>query len=212
MKLKIAAFTAVLALPGFGLAACPGADDLANGIWVSFADNSVSKFQTTPLGQVAETIYDGTETPLVLEVDDGIHIVREYNMKDGVLNPQTVKVYTYAEALTEPTPGKTQTVPVTVSPSPEELVKDPNAKGSEEVYRITYGPVGTLQIGSCSYASQIVAILYETPGVEGWTSQVNFLPEVGIALISATGEMGKVYDTFYKAQAISATQPELPKP
>lgn len=212
--MKQTIMAAVLALaPVPVLADCPVAGDLERGIWVTLGDESASHFKATANGLSTETIHGGG-TPFVLEVQDGLHILREFDLKDGAPDPDTIKVYSYTlpgGGFPPPVENTRHEIPVSVAPTQADLAKDPNAQPSQEIYKLEYGAQFTLQIARCSYDSQIVTILYDTPGADGWTSRLNLLPDLGIAIVSATGEKGRFYDTFYQAVAISTTRPELPE-
>ena len=157
-------------------AACPQRSDLANGIYVTFTDESVSAFRSRADGTVSEWIHDGSDTALALDVIQGVHIVREYDVKNGTPDLSSERTYTYDGPFMAPEDGASQSLNVVISVSPKDLQEDPDAKPSNEVYTVRYGPVSTLQIGSCSYSSQIVALVYELPDGRVHDSRQNDLP------------------------------------
>lgn len=197
-----------VAMPTGALAACPTASDLQTGIWVEYQHGFVSRFVARDDGLIIETIYHPEERTEAVELIDGIHIKTTYYFTGDEIDASTVEEYRYD--LTDgkfppPTKGEPHYIPTkTVKMGSAEV----DAKTEEHTYVIEFGSAGTRSWGECTYKTQGYAALYDTEAEDETVFYWDFLPDLGISVLTSYGNEHEPWATSFDALSISARKPD----
>ncbi|MEL7462982.1 MAG: hypothetical protein AAFN79_02885 [Pseudomonadota bacterium] len=187
-------------------AACPVPADMERaGIVIGFADGSevvYAALQTQP-GRMIEA----NRTP---EPNDGYWVeswLGVYPLADGLLrngrpDRRYFSVSNYEdplERLPAPAPGASWRGAVTETDSR-------GATLGETFLTVTFEGRRRLQIGQCAYAAIQVETLY-ADAEGGFQATLDYLPDLGVAVQTAGGELGALLD-FYHPVSIRAARPD----
>lgn len=202
MIARVACGLALAALGTMAAAECPQAEDLAQGIYVGYDDNSVTRYYSTTPGEVIEdTVFnDGSGNRFVVITLGGLFELTFLDMPAGQVDETSRETSTYESDLAGELPVREgqqiRTVAVTTYA---------DGATAREDYTLEIGAAPDLTIGDCSYAALAVSHRYDSlQGVFG--IQQTFLPELGIAIYDGTTKAGGPPES-YSALWISDSAP-----
>ena len=201
MRRTLLALATAILTAGTAAAACPGpAEMMSGGVWIATKDTQ-TRYEMLPGEIVAETSHFTDGTSYRVDAWRGVFLVADYDLKDGQPDVSTRTEYSYDPKDILPDPDTEGTWSGTVT------VREPGKDPVEDTMSVNRGGRGTLSIGSCSYQSRTIVVTYDKADGSGWIVQLHYLPELGIAVLAASGEAGKFYSEFFRPLSISATRP-----
>lgn len=190
MRWSVAALALGLAAPAV---ACPMGEAAARaGVTVTYDDGSVSHFRRAADGVVTEeALFDDPEIDgYRVRALYGLYVLEEYDLIGGVADAVTRERLSFAgglEALPQPAPGLAWQGVAEVTM--EGLVPFPR----EVTLRM--GAAGTVEYGGCRYARWPAELRHRDED-EAYTLTLDYLPELGIAVLRAFTEADGGSDRF----------------
>jgi hypothetical protein len=184
-----------LALAGLGTMAaadCPQADDLAEGIYVGYDDDSVTRYYSTTAGEVIEdTMFmDGSGNRFVVVTLAGLFELSFVDMPGGIVDETSRESSEYAGDLTVELPVQAGQMIDTAA-----ITTYADGSTAREAYKVAIEEAPDVTIGDCRYRAFVVEHTYvAADGVFG--IQQRYLPELGIALYDGTTEEGAEPETY----------------
>jgi len=191
--MRLVAFgMALTALGTMAAADCPQADDLAEGIYVGYDDDSVTRYYSTTAGQVIEdTMFmDGSGNRFVVVTLGGLFELSFIDMPGGFVDETSKERSEYADDLQAQLPVQAGQMIDTAA-----ITNYADGSTAREAYKVVIEEAPDVTIGDCSYRAFAVEHTYVAPdGVFG--IQQRYLPELGIALYDGTTEEGAPPETY----------------
>ncbi|MEO0913489.1 MAG: hypothetical protein AAFY59_10940 [Pseudomonadota bacterium] len=196
--LLIAALTA----PGLAHAACPVADDLMGGIYVTDDEGSVTLFLADGQDIIERTQYADSTEGFAYRTALGLLILTYAETEDGEPVAGSGETYSYSRdpyGLTVPENGVWQARITTTY--------EDGTDAEFENYTLSAGQRGETTIGACTYASVPVAhiSLFLSRGEISAFMQ-DYLPDLGIAVATGYWDPEAGFER-YENTAISTTPP-----
>lgn len=165
-------------------AGCPTADDLAQGITITFADGTVETHRAAREPGVTEVLgSDGAGFEYRMRLAHGTHLLMYEELVNGRPDPETRQTYEYGVAVVQmpvPEPGGRWVVDVRVT----------SAEGERTEQQMqAYDAMTTEVIGGCSYGRIEAVIAYDTSDfyIEG----IHFLPELELGYLAWSESNGE---------------------
>ncbi|MFU8823802.1 MAG: hypothetical protein ACNA7N_06080 [Yoonia sp.] len=179
-------------------AACPVADDLANGIRLMADDGAVETYRKIAPHMVELTVtYDDDFADRSL-LGQGVYILELSELYNGKPEPDTTLIYTYpvaADAMPVPAPGVVWRTRALVGGSDEEKIT------------ASWGQPQQMTFGACSYTvipGELVYAGADYREVEG----LHYLPELGFAYLASVTSDDDEYVDEYVILSITAVGPD----
>lgn len=183
----------ILAVAGtLAAAACPQADDLAEGIYVGYDDDSVTRYYSVTPGQVVEdTLFmDGSGNRFVVVTLGGLFELSFLDMPAGAADETSREVSNYPGDLAAELPVRAGQVIDTAA-----VTTYADGSSAREGYKVQIDEAPDVTIGDCRYRALAVRHTYvSTDGVFG--IRQSYLPELGIAIYDGTSEAGADAETY----------------
>lgn len=183
----------VLAAVGsVAVAACPQADDLSEGIYVGYDDDSITRYYSVMPGEVIEdTMFmDGSGNRFVVITLGGLFELSFLDMPGGEADETSRERSEYASDL-----RAVQPVRAGQEISTAAITTYADGSVAREAYTVEIDVAPDVMIGGCRYQALEVHHSYvSTDGVFG--IQQRYLPELGIAIYDGTTEAGAEPETY----------------
>lgn len=197
-----AAVSVALSITCGAALACPTASDMAaGGVWVQTDDGGVVHYRRGGSDVIHERAIYPNEDDVETRTLHGVYFLQDATLKNGDIAPGTVTRYDYGDfALPHPDSKGNWTGDITAHVAGE-------AKPSSERMSVTRGDTVETTIGGCTYPARIIITMLTFPDGGTWTTQFNYLSDLGIALFAAAGKTPLSYEEFYRSVSISATRP-----
>lgn len=189
--LSAGAFSLVLAPAA--MANCPVGADLADGIYVTYDDESITRYTGTIGGEVVEhtDITDGSGDVYIVPTLSGLYGTGYVDGPGGTLDESTRETLVYSEDMSK-------FLPVAAGQQFNVKLKRLFADGSdpsEERYSVVVGQELPINIGGCSFtALPVTHTFVDADGVYGLFQ--HYLPELGIGVYVSYSEMGAEPDVY----------------
>jgi|GEM_PF-6911355 len=186
------------------VASCPVAADLADGIYVTYDDDSMTRYSGTIGGEVEEwtRIEDGSGDVYVVPTISGLFATGYIDWPEGKADETTRETVVFDKDLA-------QFLPVRAGQIINLNLKRSFVSGGEpdtERYSVVVGQEKTVELAGCSYiALQVTHTFVSGDGVFGLVQE--YLPELGIGIYTSYAELGETPDV-YQVLEISTLAPE----
>lgn len=196
---------AFLASPVIAHAACPTQSDLAEGIGFDIAGGGTETYKALNNG-VIEVVYsdsDGFSSRTML--GQGAYLLEVIDLDNGAPDPSTRITYSHVLA--------PEDMPVP-RPNGGWVSKVASMEGgsvTQEVQDHTFGPMGTLTVGACSYDTFEITVRYDD--ADESIDTIAYLPELGIGLlvgIAYNGSEGERVDDRFSYFDLRTMAPAAP--
>jgi len=180
-------------------AACPVADDLANGIRLMADDGAVETYRKIAphIVELTVTYDDDDDFADRSLLAQGVYILELSELYNGKADPDTTLVYTYpvaADAMPVPAPGTVWRTRAVVGGSDDEKIT------------ASWGQPQQMTFGDCSYTiipGELVYTGVDYREVEG----MHYLPELGFAYLASVASDDDDFMDEYVILSISAVGP-----
>ena len=192
MRAILTALGFLFAGAGAVLAECPTAKDVDGpGVVVEFKDNWSTIYSRTPSGTLLEVSKVGGDDDYFLESEKGIHVIAEGPWKDGEPVSDQIIRFSVPGGVTLPEPT------TNMSWSVEYDVLNPDGSRQKSTTRINSGGTAEMTIGGCKYEVIPMHFVFKPANDAGTISALSYVRELGILVLTASGEMGGVYSLFF---------------
>lgn len=181
-----------LADAGTAMAACPTGKDIDGpGVVIQFNDNWSTLHKRTPAGTTLEISATSGDDDYFFESEMGIHVIAEGPWKDGGRVANQIVRFSLPEGVGLPKPA------INMSWSATYDMKKPDGNVEKARTGLSSGGMAKMTTGAFTYDVIPMHFLFEPANETGTISALSFVPELGILVLMASGEMGGVYDTFF---------------
>ena len=196
--MRILLTLAALLAPALAQAACPTAASLdGNGIWARYDDGSITHFQRSPDGHVLETTVFDDRSGYWLVAVGGVFMTVDGTVEHGQRVESPVNTYTFPV-----NPADIAKPRRNASWSGTVEVQD-GATGGSHTETLNYRAKSKLNraVGGCEYYA--VRFRYELIQTgDGAVSELDYIPSLGISVLTASGSVGQPMDAQYSVLEI----------
>ena len=185
------------------LAECPKpGDQLGQGIWITYDGDWMTHTRQSRRGLTLELTHTDGENDYFIQSEKVIHIVAEGSWRDGAPVRSETRKYVLAdgEEFPEATPGMRWEGALVMTEADGKTTKAKSVVNAAD-------EMSELTIGDCTYPALQLHLVWEGEGEPGRTTALTLLPDLGVVVLTASGNVGGAYNDFFTATAISRKAP-----